>query len=444
MVRPATARRLSAGETFYWLVDRVCSTNFTVAARLSGPLEPDVLRAALAAVGNRHPLLGVRIARKGGWPVFRTDGVGPIPLFVADTPEDEWIARAADEINRNLDWRAGPLARCVWLRHSGGQSTLMITFHHAVGDGISGGYLIRDLLRAIAAPGKNLLSPRTSNLPEALDRLHPPEVQGVRGLFRYAVEMARAGAAVVRYGRLRAVSADGRAPYRDRRARVIARVFDPSFTADLVARARVEGTTVHGALAAAVLLGGRGEISAHGHLLMALGSPVNMRGRVTPPVGDVVGMYASVMGTMHRVGKDTAFWELAREVTGGIEAGFARNMHFTFEPMTFRILSPFSRLAVGSQAGAMGFTRLAAASFPSTGFGLTNIGRLDMRRRYGAVSVSWAALLPSWSVFAHSGWSACTAAGSLSLNLVYMEPLLARAHAEALAGRTVELLRAAV
>ncbi len=446
MTRPETIRRLSCGETFYRLVDRVCSTNFTVVARLSGGLTRDALEGGLAAVGRRHPVLGVRISSERSGPVFRPDGVGAVPLFVEDVPETAWLARAEDEINRAFDPGSGPLARCVWLRHPGGESTLMVTFHHAVGDGISGGYLIRDILAAAALPPKGPDAPSSAPaaVPEALDRRFPPGGRGVRGALRYAAEMARAAAMMARCGGLSAVRPDNAAPHRGRRARVIPALFDATFAGALADRARREQTTVHGALAAAILLGGRREIDSARPRLMALGSPVNMRGRVTPAVGEAVGMYASVMGTMHRVGRDTPFWDLAREVTQEIAAGFARNMHFTFEPMTFKLLCPFARLAGDSQTGAAWFTRIAAAAFPSTGFGLTNIGRLDVREQYGEVSVSWAALLPSWSVFAHSGWSACSAAGRLSLVLVYMEPLLERTHAEALASRTAGLLEAAV
>jgi hypothetical protein len=441
---PAITRRLSCGETFYRLVDRVCSTNFTVVARLSGGFTREGLEGALDAVARRHPILGVRILYEKGGPVFHPDGVGTIPLSVEDLPEGAWTARAEDEINRAFAPGSGPLARSVWLRHPGGDSTLMVTFHHAVGDGISGGYLIRDVLAAAAESPKGQDAPSSAALPEALDRRFPPGVRGVRGVLRYAAEMARAAAMMARCGGLSAVRADDTAPHRVRRARVIPALLDPPFTRALADRAHREKTTVHGALAAAILLGGRKEINSARPRLMALGSPVNMRGRVTPPVGEAVGMYASVMGTMHRVGRDTPFWDLAREVTGAIAAGFERNMHFTFEPMTFRLLCPFARLAGDSQAGAAWFTRLAAAAFPSTGFGLTNIGRLDVHEQYGEVPLSWAALLPSWSVFAHSGWSACSAVGRLSLDLVYMEPLLVRDHAEALARRTVGMLETAV
>ena len=441
---PSTARRLSPGETFYWLVDRICSTNFTVAARLTGPLDHDALSASLSAVQGRHPLLRVRISAEKEGPVFRTDGVGPIPLRAAAVPEGVWIAEAEREINETFDWRRGPLIRCVWLRHQGPESTLMVTFHHAVGDGISGGYLMRDLLGAMAAPGRHRSPPLPEALPEALDRLGPSEVGGARGYIRYFGELFRAGKQIARYGRLRAVNADARAPYRTRRARVIANILDPSFTTELVARTRREGTTVHGALSAAVLLGGLCEIPAREPVLMALGSPVNMRDRVNPPVGEMAGMYASAVGTIHRVGKGTPFWDLAREIRGAIDAGFTRKMYFTYEPMTFRILSRLRRFVGTSDGGVMRFARLATAFFPSAGFGLTNIGKPDIEEGRAVPRVSWVALLPSWSVFAHSGWSSATVGGRLSFTFVYMEPLLARTHAEELAERTVGILRAAV
>lgn len=41
----------------------------------------------------------------------------------------------------------GPRVRCVRLRHSDADSTLLLTFHHVVADGKSGVVVMRDLIR---------------------------------------------------------------------------------------------------------------------------------------------------------------------------------------------------------------------------------------------------------------------------------------------------------
>jgi len=437
------SRRLSSGEAFYWMVDRVCTSNFTVAARLSGAVDEKTLRRALGRLPGRHPLLGVRIADEQGGPIFRTDGVGEVPLAVADTAPDEWMKRAEGEVNEVFDWRRGPLARVMWLRHPGDQSTLLITFHHAVGDGISGGYLIRDILADLRC-GADEGSTAPSSLPPSLTEFFPGYARGARGTVRYAREMARAALIMARWGRLRAVRPDRKADPRSLQARVIARFLDADMTEQLRERARRKETTVHGALAAAVLSSGARDADVRRSALMALGSPVDMRGRTPIPIGEAVGMYASVMGTLHTVGPRARFWELARDVTDQINRGFNRGMHYTWEPFTFDMVNLIRKFTGTDDRGAERFTRCAVTMFPSTGFALTNIGRIPGLDSGGGVKVRWVSLVPSVSAFAHSAWAAATAGGVLCLSLVLMEPLLTRSHAEELMNGAVEQLGSAL
>ncbi|MBN1881240.1 MAG: hypothetical protein JW885_03620 [Deltaproteobacteria bacterium] len=438
------ARRLGPGEAFYWMVDRVCTANFTVAARLSGAVDEGVLKGTLEKMPARHPLLKVRISDEPGGPVFRIDGVGEVPFSVMDTGPDEWAEHAASQVNEVFDWRRGPLARVVWLRHGGDESTMLVTFHHAVGDGVSAGFLIRDILAvlkgAIGAPNDTA----ASSFPPSLTEIIPEYTRGARGAVRYAREMARAARIMARRGRLRAVRPDRKADPRSLRAGIVPRFFDVDMTGRLIERAREKGTTVHGALAAAVLLAGIEDVSIERNALLALGSPVDMRGRVPTPIGETVGMYASVMGTLHVAGPNTHLWDLAREVTDRIREGFDRGMQYTWEPMTFEVMEFIRRLTGTDDRGAVRFTKCAVALFPSTGFALTNIGRVGGLNTGGGPRVRWVSLVPSVSAFAHSAWAAATAGGVLCLSLVYMEPLLSRPHAEGLMEGAASLLTAAL
>jgi hypothetical protein len=331
----------------------------------------------------------------------------------------------------------------MWLRHPGEQSTLLVTFHHAVGDGVSGGYLIRDILAALKEPEGPPVE-KGAPLPPSLTDFFPGYARGAGGAVRYVRETARAAGVMARRGRLRAVRPDRKADPRRLTVRVIPRFLDADMTESLIERARGEGTTVHGALAAALLLAGARDASIKRGALMALGSPVDMRGRVPVPIGEAVGMYASVMGTLHVVGPNSRLWGLARDVTDRIREGFDRGMHYTWEPMTFEVMGLVRRLTGTDDRGAGRYTKCAVALFPSTGFALTNIGRVGGLDSGGGPRVRWISLVPSMSAFAHSAWAAATAGGVLCLSLVYMEPLLTRPHAEGLMEGAVSLLAAAL
>ena len=440
MNRTDSSRRLGSGEAFYWMADRVCTANFTVVARLSGAVDEEALKNALLGMPGRHPLIGVRISDERAGPVFRRDGVGEMPLLVMDAAPDEWVERAEEQVNEVFDWRRGPLARMVWLRHQGDESTLIVTFHHAVGDGVSAGFLIRDILAALKDSTGPPADDEATPLPPPLTQFIPDCTRGARGAVRYAWEMTRAAMIMARKGRLGAVRPDHREDPRSLGVRVIPRFLDADMTGCLRDRAGGEGTTVHGALAAAVLLAAVEDASIKSNSLMALGSPVDMRTRTPDPIGETVGMYASVMGTLHSVGPNTRFWELAGEVTDQIREGFDRGMHYTWEPITFEMVNLARKLTGTDDRGAERFTKCAMALFPSTGFALTNIGRIPGLNAKGAPKVRWMSLVPSASAFAHSAWAAATAGGVLCLSLVYMEPLLTHVHAERLMEGVVSCL----
>ncbi len=103
----------------------------------------------LRQVQQHHPLLRVRIATDViGQPKFvETDNEIPLRL-VAITDDRHWQAELEVELARSLDWQVAPLLRVVLLQ-SGAESELMIICHHAIADGLSGIYLMRDILQGL-------------------------------------------------------------------------------------------------------------------------------------------------------------------------------------------------------------------------------------------------------------------------------------------------------
>jgi hypothetical protein len=113
--RNVTERPLSPAEQTILSVDETCSLNFTMHFELSGALTEAHLQDALLQVQQRHPLLRMRIAEEGMKMWFRTTGVGQIPLRIVDAPAERVTEEAEYEVQTRLDWRHGPLARCVWI-----------------------------------------------------------------------------------------------------------------------------------------------------------------------------------------------------------------------------------------------------------------------------------------------------------------------------------------
>src|SRR5580698_4590216 len=137
-------RPLGPVERVIYQLDRTSPLNFTSVALVKGPLTERMVQVGLTAVRARHPYLRARIAvDEMGRPAFRDDGAAPSLRTVAG---GDWIAEAEREVNDPISTESGPLVRCVVVEHAAEHHTLLLTFHHSIGDGMSGAYLMRDLV----------------------------------------------------------------------------------------------------------------------------------------------------------------------------------------------------------------------------------------------------------------------------------------------------------
>ncbi len=139
---------LSSGQQRLWFLDRLepgdPTFNVNCAARLSGPLDPAALSAALQAVVLRHEVLRVRFAERAGAPiqVVAPETATPLPCVdLASLPSAACAAEAhrlaAAEGRRPFDLARGPLLRAALLRLARDVHWLLLTLHHIVTDGWS-------------------------------------------------------------------------------------------------------------------------------------------------------------------------------------------------------------------------------------------------------------------------------------------------------------------
>jgi hypothetical protein len=149
-------RTLSPMEQTICLADDLCSLNFVMHCELFGELAEESLHAALDKVQARHPLLRMRLDGEDGNLWFR-QGAGPIPVRIVDGPTSSVATEAEYELHTEFDRRRGPMVRCVWIRHDLAHATLFATFHHLIGDGISGSLLYRDLMQALRGEDLDIL-----------------------------------------------------------------------------------------------------------------------------------------------------------------------------------------------------------------------------------------------------------------------------------------------
>jgi NRPS condensation-like uncharacterized protein len=145
-------RPLGSGEHLFWLSDRVAPSHFCVTAKVVGKITIEKLQQALVWVQQRHPLLRVGIATDtNGKPWFVAESAS-IPLRIVERlGEEHWLQEVENELSNPFNWNQAPLVRVVLVR-SHDISEIIVTCHHAIADGISSAYLLRDILEAMGTP----------------------------------------------------------------------------------------------------------------------------------------------------------------------------------------------------------------------------------------------------------------------------------------------------
>src|SRR5882672_4617316 len=255
-------RYLGPSEAYFWLSNQNSWKHFVVAAQITGETTTASWRTALDAVQRRHPLLGVCIdADDSGTPFFRLLPELRIPLRIV--PGDAlqgWEDEMETELSVPFPVEEALLVRAVLL-HEAHRATILITVHHSIADGLSVALVVRDILEALSGKPLKLLP-----VPQPQEDLCPPPTIQSHEL---GPEEPKAPAPP---------GTPGTPLKRDRSLlRVRSLRFPAELSDRLRERSRREGTTVHGALVAALVFAGRDIHREWREAPVRVVSPVNNR-----------------------------------------------------------------------------------------------------------------------------------------------------------------------
>ncbi len=291
---PALIRKLGATEHLFWLIDRNRPIHFTLVAQIDRAFAAHEWRAALSAIQQRHPLLNARIAiGADSAPAFHRDDEAQIALRLVDDAQSSWQEEVRNEMATAVDGSSASLVRATVLQRDG-HSTIILTAHHAVLDGLGGAYVMEDLLRALS--GATL---------EA-----QPLVVPLEGFLRAQMEAATVSGEMAPAPEAKAFRAvSGACP------EVATLALGAQLTQAIVERSRKERTTVHGAVAAAVHEAGRRLSQAWRERPIRTVTPIDLRKSVDG-VSTANGVYITQTITIDERERGAPFWNAAREVKG--------------------------------------------------------------------------------------------------------------------------------
>jgi len=352
----AEVRSLGSLEHLFWLLDQHHFVHFAVTALISGETSPRDWRRALDRLQKRHPILSVCIdGEPDSVPLFRQADATPIPLrIVKDEPELRWEAEVGKELATPFNPSRAPLIRALLIQGARDAAFVLIA-HHSIADGLSLVYAMRDTLDALAGR----LLPPLPWLPSQDDMMTVSDSR------MDDQEQDQAGAAMPAVYR----------PHDNAHPTVKGLRLSPGLTSSVRDRARREGTTVHGALCAALVLASREVFSAWREMPLRIFSPINARPLLG--VGESCGVFlGATTSVFDRQAMD--FWDIARDARIGVA------VNQTSENIAAQ-LSAFRRV-VGNGADVATVAEFVAEAFASEVL-LTNLGNLSFERQFGPVTL---------------------------------------------------------
>lgn len=362
--------------------------NVVMVGRVAGDLDCAKVAGALASLRHRHPLLAVRVEideDATGW--YVAEGVPDLDVHVEQRrSEDQWIACVKQQLETSFPLQTGPLVRCA-IVSSPEVSEVVLCGHHVVCDGMSLGYLLRDLLTALTDSDQSTQAPL---LPPAVDASTVPTPPSASPLARFIIRRVnkRWAAKRIQFGEADVGRLHGRFWKSNDRAQVLAWNMDSEATSALVERCRAERVTVNTALWTAFLVA-QDEVQGRGPRYRSRsGLAVSMRDKLLVPVGESFGFYASSVTVDLAYDPRRPFWDNARRLHSDISRGVAKTNPFKMlsaEAIHPTLLDALYFSKYGLVTGAMPRRMLRKMGWHQVNYGyaLTNVGRFALPTTYG-------------------------------------------------------------
>jgi hypothetical protein len=425
------SRKLGLVEHLFATLHSMGAMLYVNIARIQGAISFDILRDAIDLIQKRHPLLQVHLQASDDGFSFEANGTLAIPLRAIDRlHQQQWLEIAENELVTKFSDNCEPLCRLTLLNTSEaeGINELIVTFHHAIADGISALHFIHELLSYYQQLVEDTPIPPIDSLPllpplEQLLVQHLSELDAA-DLTQIALSQTNPAAALI---------IEQTALVKDRSTRIISRELDRIITSQIKNRCRDEQTTVHGALCAATILACGRQLSTPEPVLISCSSSVNLRGSCFPVVDSShLGCFVSNATISHHARIDTDFWELARECKSNIDRLIHQKVpHAQVSNPELRDKYRSSFLAQIAEHN-MGRNTMAHVS---------NLGEFNFPTSYGSIQLESFYFAAGLSLIGTCLWlGAVTIDRKLCCTFTYTHPLISTKTAKSLVNSTIAIL----
>jgi len=361
--------------------------------KVKGTVSSEQLKAALSKLIKKYPLLRVKVSLDDNNIAWLTsDGVPENPVYeelrAADDTE-AWIRKVSEEQRARFQLDKGPLVRFRLLSSPEG-SELIINCHHAICDALSLTYLARDILFSVANPectleqAVSVTDTQKTRLPSSrFFDLH-------QRIFMKALNV------LWRRNGISFSEADYQALHRKywdkgKGNHTLSWGLTESQTSAFVNRCHKERVTVHSAIATAVVAAQRDVQGTRPAYLSNVSMPVDIRKRMSPPIGEAFGMYVSTVKADLSYAMETGFWPNVRRIHQRIKRRLTNSSVFLI-PHKVNLVHPslldavyFSKYGLLNSKIAAFILRMTGISRMNIGWEISNLGRCDLPVNYGSL-----------------------------------------------------------
>lgn len=456
-------RKVTALERFF---TRSPFSVVTMVLRINGHVTEEMLKDAVVKVQQRHILLRVRIKEdQEHTPWFTTEGVQDIPIEIFPrNSENDWIKIHADASTIPYEFETHPAIRFL-LVQSPEVSELIILCHHIICDGMSLAYLARDLMVHLGDPSREV---EDLPAPPAIDLNNLPGDISQSGIAKFFINrMNRKWSQESVFFDQADYQILAKAYWDHYDHRIFSVELSEAETSALVSRCRQENVTVNSALTTA--FGGaqafvEGEKPYHSTYVIA----ANLRDRIPNPAGEGMGMYAWGAELDFKFNQQRSIWENARKFHEIIQPKFT-NKNLFGDILNMLYLDPtiveamnFKKLGRLAPSDSARYEKLSAFSEQSDvvlrilqrdkqesldrkflGTAVTNLGRLDFPKTYGALELDRLIMQPGGGfplVNANLVLGVVTTSDKLSLVLEYAEQAIDTSTVEQIKDKAMDFL----
>ncbi len=360
-------------------------------ARVHGQISTEVLGNALEQARHRHFLLGTRVEFNNDQTAYLTSANVPeFPVEIIQTKDDNrWQRLVEQYLATPFSLETGPLVRFA-LVEGETSSHLIVSAHHVICDGISLGYLLRDILTVCGTPLTTLeplpVPPRvtqeTAITPLRIFWLRRWIISKVWQAWdrkNIQFDTAKRNAMLERF-----FAANDEIDFH-------AGELSVPETDRLVVRCHDEGVTVNSAVWAAVL-SAQHRFLPRKRIHSTAGLARSLRPLLQPKVEDGFGFFAASMTFKLSYEPDLPFWHMVRKAHTRIHQRLKKEN--PFQQLILEIVHPglvdslyFQKLGFIDENLSRRMLKVAHWHKEFYGCAITNVGRLNIPHIYGALAV---------------------------------------------------------